>query len=149
MYKRKTKRMNKKSHHRIQKPFNMVGCSKTRKRKRNIHKNKKICPICGINCNCGKKCKCQYSCRQECYIHRKEKKSSKTCTCRFCNNSKKTNSYNGKGGFSFIPQDLVNLGRGFEYQINDLYNTSRGVEAPVNPLPFKDQLTGALNINRF
>ena len=54
---------------------------------------------------------------------------------------KKTN----KRGGGFIPTDLLNLGRNVNYNINSAYNTFKGYSPPVNHLPYKDQLTGALN----
>ena len=54
---------------------------------------------------------------------------------------KKTN----KRGGGFIPTDLLNLGRNVNYNINSAYNTFKGYNPPVNHLPYKDQLTGALN----
>jgi len=54
---------------------------------------------------------------------------------------KKTN----KRGGGFIPTDLLNLGRNVNYNINSAYNSFKGYNPPVNHLPYKDQLTGALN----
>jgi len=54
-----------------------------------------------------------------------------------------------KRGGGLIPQDLLNLGRDFNYNFNSAYNTINGYKPPVNPLPYKDQLTGALNKNSF
>jgi len=54
-----------------------------------------------------------------------------------------------KRGGGLIPQDLVNLGRDFNYNVKSVYNTLNGYKVPVNPAPYKDQLTGALNNNRF
>ena len=50
-----------------------------------------------------------------------------------------------KRGGGFIPTDLLNLGRNVNYSINSAYNTFKGYNPPVNHLPYKDQLTGALN----
>jgi hypothetical protein len=50
-----------------------------------------------------------------------------------------------KRGGGFIPTDLLNLGRNVNYSINSAYNTIKGYNPPVNHLPYKDQLTGALN----
>lgn len=44
-----------------------------------------------------------------------------------------------KGG-TFIPKELVNLGRDFTYNLNRAYNALNTIPAPPNPLPFKDQL---------
>ena len=54
-----------------------------------------------------------------------------------------------KRGGGFIPTDLLNLGRNVNYSINSAYNTFNGHNPPVNHLPYKDQLTGALNKGRF
>ena len=61
---------------------------------------------------------------------------------------KRHNKTNKRGG-GFIPSDLLNLGRNFNYSINSTYNTLKGYNPPVNHLPYKDQLTGALNKGRF
>jgi len=45
-----------------------------------------------------------------------------------------------KKGGGFLPQDLVNFGRGLSFNVNSVYNTLNGYKAPVNPLPYKDQL---------
>jgi hypothetical protein len=58
-------------------------------------------------------------------------------------------SIKSKKGGGFLPQDLVNLGRDFTYNVKSVYNTLNGYNAPVNPAPFKDQLTGSINSNRF
>ena len=50
---------------------------------------------------------------------------------------------NKRGGSSFIPTDLLNLGRNVNYSINSTYNTLKGYNPPVNPLPYKHQLTDA------
>lgn len=54
-----------------------------------------------------------------------------------------------KRGGGLIPQDLVNLGRDFGYNFKTAYNALNGYKAPVSPAPYKDQLTGSLNNNRF
>lgn len=61
--------------------------------------------------------------------------------------SKRRSSFKRGGGL--IPQDLVNLGRQFNHNLNSAYNTLGGYETPVDPLPYKDQLTGALNKGSF
>ena len=43
-------------------------------------------------------------------------------------------------GGGFIPQELVNIGRGFMYNVNSAYNAVNGQPAPTNPLPFKGHL---------
>ena len=53
-----------------------------------------------------------------------------------------------KGG-GLIPQDLVNLGRDFSYNFKSAYNALNGYKSPVDPAPYKGQLTGALNHNKF
>jgi hypothetical protein len=60
-------------------------------------------------------------------------------------------SYNTKSkrGGGIIPQDLVNLGRDFTFNFKNAYNTLNGYKSPVDPAPYKGQLTGALNNNRF
>jgi hypothetical protein len=57
--------------------------------------------------------------------------------------------HKNKRGGGFIPTDLLNLGRNVNYSINSAYNTLNGHNPPVNHLPYKDQLTGALNKGRF
>jgi hypothetical protein len=61
---------------------------------------------------------------------------------------KKSDSSSKRGG-GLIPQDLVNLGRDFGYNFKTAYNALNGYNAPVDPAPYKGQLTGALNNNRF
>ena len=46
-----------------------------------------------------------------------------------------------KRGGGFLPQDLVNMGRGVVYGFGSAYNAMNGYPAPVDPLPFKDQYT--------
>jgi hypothetical protein len=46
-----------------------------------------------------------------------------------------------KGGATFIPQDLLNLGRNFAHNFQSAYNTINGYKQPVTPLPHQDQLT--------
>ena len=55
---------------------------------------------------------------------------------------------NRKGG-GIIPQDMVNLGRNFSFNFKSAYNALNGYKAPVDPLPYKGQLTGASNYNKF
>jgi hypothetical protein len=43
----------------------------------------------------------------------------------------------------------VNLGRDFTFNFKTAYNALNGYKAPVDPAPYKGQLTGALNNNRF
>jgi len=57
--------------------------------------------------------------------------------------NKRTKSRSKRGGFAFIPQDLVNLGRDVGYNLGSAYNGLNGYPAPVNPLPYKDQLMGS------
>lgn len=76
--------------------------------------------------------------------------SSKSSSSKSSSNkSSKRVRFNLKRGGGLIPQDLVNLGRDFNFNLKSTYNTLNGYKAPVNPLPYKDQLTGALNNNRF
>jgi hypothetical protein len=63
--------------------------------------------------------------------------------------SKRRRCSSSKRGGGLISQDLVNLGRQINYNLNSAYNTLGGYEVPVNPLPYKDQLTGALNKGSF
>lgn len=44
-----------------------------------------------------------------------------------------------KGG-TFIPQDLVNLGRDFTFNLKSAYNTLNSLPVGSSPLPYKDQL---------
>ena len=61
-----------------------------------------------------------------------------------------------KGGFGFIPQDLVNLGRSIQYGATSFVSKFMGnVNNPVNPMPTKDQViddnssnNNNININR-
>lgn len=64
------------------------------------------------------------------------------------NKKSKTFSASKRGG-GLIPQDLVNLGRDFGYNFKTAYNALNGYKAPVDPAPYKGQLTGSLNNNRF
>ena len=52
--------------------------------------------------------------------------------------NRRHNRKNKRGG-AFIPTELLNLG----------YNTIKGHNLPVNHLPYKDQLTGVLDKNRY
>ena len=52
-------------------------------------------------------------------------------------------------GGGLIPQDFVNLGRDFSYNFKSAYNALNGYKSPVDPAPYKGQLTGALNYNKF
>lgn len=54
-----------------------------------------------------------------------------------------------KRGGGLIPEDLVNLGRDFTFNFKSAYNALNGYNSPVDPAPYKGQLTGALNNNRF
>jgi len=63
--------------------------------------------------------------------------------------SKSKSKSKSKRGGGLIPQDLVNLGRDFNYNLKTAYNALNGYKAPVDPAPYKGQLTGALNNNRF
>jgi|LakMenEpi03Aug12_release.lakeMendotaPanAssembly.Ray.scaffolds.fasta_scaffold34916_5 hypothetical protein len=47
-----------------------------------------------------------------------------------------------------IPQDLVNLGRNFSFNLSSAYNALNGQSAPTDPLPYRDQLTNTVSINR-
>jgi hypothetical protein len=51
-------------------------------------------------------------------------------------------------GGGILPQDLVNLGSNAAFNFQSAYNAINGYAAPTNPLPYKDQLTGALNSSR-
>jgi len=62
---------------------------------------------------------------------------------------KPTSSSASKKGGGLVPQDLVNLGRDFSFNFKSAYNALNGYKAPVNPAPYKDQLTGALNTDKF
>lgn len=62
---------------------------------------------------------------------------------------KSSASASSKRGGSLIPQDLVNLGRDFSYNFKTAYNALNGYNGPVDPSPYKGQLTGTLNNNRF
>ena len=55
----------------------------------------------------------------------------------------------GKKGGGLIPQDFVNLGRDFSYNFKSAYNALNGYKSPVDPAPYKGQLTGALNSDKF
>ena len=54
---------------------------------------------------------------------------------------------NMKAG-GLIPQDLVNLGRDFSFNFSSAYNALNGQSAPTDPLPYRDQLTNTVSINR-
>lgn len=42
-------------------------------------------------------------------------------------------------GGSFMPQQLVNLGRDLSFNFKSAYNSMNGYSAPVNPKPYMDQ----------
>ena len=46
-------------------------------------------------------------------------------------------------------KEIKYLGRDFNYNFKSAYNTLNGYKPPVSPLPYKDQLTGALNKSYF
>jgi len=48
---------------------------------------------------------------------------------------------------NFLGQDLINLGRQFQFGLGSAYNALSGYAAPVSPLPWKDQIPSASNIN--
>jgi len=48
---------------------------------------------------------------------------------------------------NFLGQDLINLGRQFQFGLGGAYNALAGYSSPVNPLPWKDQLHNASNLN--
>ena len=54
-----------------------------------------------------------------------------------------------KGGTlsNFLGQDLINLGRQFQFGVGSAYNALTGYAAPVSPLPWRDQIPSAANIN--
>ena len=52
-------------------------------------------------------------------------------------------------GGGLMPQDLTNLGRDLSFNFKSTYNAINGYKAPVDPLPYKGQLTGASNYNKF
>lgn len=53
------------------------------------------------------------------------------------------------GSYSnFMGQDLINLGRQFQFGVGSAYNALAGYSAPVNPLPWKDQLSSKISLNR-
>lgn len=45
----------------------------------------------------------------------------------------------GSGLSSFIPDNLLNVGRIAEYEGQSIYNGLAGFKPPTNPLPYKDQ----------
>ena len=61
----------------------------------------------------------------------------------------KRRSRKQKGGAlsNFLGQDLINLGRQFQFGLGSAYNTLTGYAAPVSPLPWRDQIPSAANIN--
>jgi hypothetical protein len=54
---------------------------------------------------------------------------------------------NMKAGSMFV-QDLVSLGQDLSFNMNSAYNALNGYKAPVSPLPYQDQLTGKMNLNK-
>jgi hypothetical protein len=55
-----------------------------------------------------------------------------------------------KGGTmsNFLGQDLINLGRQFQFGVGSAYNALAGYSSPVNPLPWRDQISSKVPINR-
>jgi len=45
----------------------------------------------------------------------------------------------GTGLSTFVPDNLLNVGRMIEYEGQSMYNGLAGIKAPTNPLPYKDQ----------
>jgi hypothetical protein len=68
---------------------------------------------------------------------------------RYSPKSSSSSTTSSKRGGGLVPQDLVNLGRDFGYNFKTAYNALNGYKAPVDPSPYKGQLTGTLNNNRF
>lgn len=48
---------------------------------------------------------------------------------------------------NFLGEDLINLGRQFQFGLGSAYNALSGYAAPVSPLPWRDQIPSAANIN--
>ncbi len=48
---------------------------------------------------------------------------------------------------NFLGQDLINLGRQVQFGLGSAYNALSGFSAPVSPLPWRDQIPSAANIN--
>lgn len=48
---------------------------------------------------------------------------------------------------NFLGQDLINLGRQVQFGLGSAYNALSGYAAPVSPLPWRDQIPSAANIN--
>jgi len=63
--------------------------------------------------------------------------------------SKRTKKHRQRGGAlsNFLGQDLINLGRQFQFGLGSAYNALSGYAAPVSPLPWRDQIPSASNIN--
>jgi hypothetical protein len=53
---------------------------------------------------------------------------------------RKNKTYKKQKGGTFIPQELVNLGRDFAFNIRSAYNSLNAIPVPPSPLPYKDQL---------
>ena len=62
---------------------------------------------------------------------------------------RRSRSKKQKGGAlsNFLGQDLINLGRQFQFGLGSAYNALSGFSAPVSPLPWRDQIPSAANIN--
>ena len=62
---------------------------------------------------------------------------------------RRSRSKKQKGGTlsNFLGQDLINLGRQVQFGLGSAYNALSGFSAPVSPLPWRDQIPSAANIN--
>jgi hypothetical protein len=80
----------------------------------------------------------------------KEKKKLILYSSDFHLMNKKKNICRKKGNVILFPSHSnIEETRDFNFNLKSTYNTLNGYKAPVSPLPYKEQLTGALNNNRF
>lgn len=71
---------------------------------------------------------------------RKTKRINKTKTNKTKTNKTKINIRNTQNGGSFIPQDLVNLGRVITNNTSNFINKMTGNETTISPLPYNQPL---------
>lgn len=83
------------------------------------------------------------------------KKKRNNCTMNYIKKYKKyikhkqhkKNTMKGGTLSNLFGQDVINLGRQASFGLGSAYNGITGYTSPVNPLPWKDQMPNAMNIN--
>jgi len=61
--------------------------------------------------------------------------------------NKRTKKQRGGSLTSFLPTDLVNLGRQMQFGVGSAYNAFLGYGAPTNPLPWNNQLRNTTSLS--